>query len=228
MSIVLLFSLGLRLVLKVPNVQTWLVQKAASYLSRQLNVRVEVAKVDIQLFRKVILKDVFIQDQQLDTLVFIPDFEVKIGRLDFDDHHFILSELSLKNARIGVKHYKEPREYNLDFIIDYFSSSDLDTTKKEPWKIKAEKIILENCHLTYQDLKYVDIDHGIDWEDISLKKLNLVLENAIPEADTLNFDVSQISFIEKSGFKVNDFSTHARIQPGQMSFRSLKCKNRQK
>jgi TamB, inner membrane protein subunit of TAM complex len=211
-------------VLKVPNVQTWLVQKAASYLSRQLNVRVEVSKVDIQLFRKVILKDVFIQDQQLDTLVFIPDFEVKIGRLDFNEQHFILSELKMKKARIGVKHYKEPREYNMDFLIDYFSSTETDTTKKEPWKIKAEKIILEDCHLTYQDLKYVDVDHGIDWEDISVKKLNLVVENTIPEADTLNFDVSKISFIEKSGFKVNEFSVHARIQPGQMAFTSLKAK----
>jgi hypothetical protein len=208
----------------VPNVQTWLVQKATSYLSRQLNVRVEVAEVDIQLFRKVILKDVFIQDQQLDTLVFIPDFEVNIGRFDFEERHFILSELKMKKARIGVKHYKEPREYNMDFLIDYFSSADTDTSRKEPWKLKAEKIILEDCHLTYQDLKYVDVDHGIDWEDITLKKLNLVVENAIPDADTLHFDVSQISFIEKSGFKVNQFSTHARIQPGQMAFSSLKAK----
>lgn len=208
----------------MPNVQTWLVQKAASYLSKQLNVRVEVAQVDVQLFRKVILKDVFIQDQQLDTLVFIPDFEVKIGRMDFDERSFILSELKLTKARIGIKHYKEPRAYNLDFLIDYFSSADSDTTKSEPWKLKAKKIIFQDCHLTYQDLKYVDVDHGIDWEDISLKKLNLVVENAIPEADTLSFDVTKISFVEKSGFKVNDFATHARIQPGQMAFSSLKAK----
>lgn len=221
MSIVLLISLGLRLILKVPNVQTWLVQKAAAYISKELNVRVEVAEVDVQLFSKVILKDVFIQDQQLDTLVFIPDFEVKIGRLDFDERHFVLSELRLKQARIGIKHYKEPREYNMDFLIDYFSSGARDTSASAPWKLKAKKIILQDCNLTYQDLKYVDVDHGIDWEDISLKKLNLIVENAIPEADTLNFDVRKISFVEKSGFELNEFSTHARIQPGQMAFTSL-------
>ena len=86
-----------------------MVQKAAAYLSAELNVRVEVSKVDIQLFRKVILKDVFIQDQQLDTLVFIPSLDVSIGRFNIKQKQFVLSELSLNGARIGIKHYKEPR-----------------------------------------------------------------------------------------------------------------------
>jgi hypothetical protein len=75
-----------------------LVQKAAAYLSAELNVRVEVSKVDIQLFRKVILKDVFIQDQQLDTLVFIPSLDVSIGRFHIKQKQFVLSELSLTGA----------------------------------------------------------------------------------------------------------------------------------
>lgn len=224
LSLILLFSIGLRLILKVPNVQTWLVQKAAAYLSSELNVSVEVSKVDIQLFRKIILKDVFIQDQQLDTMVFIPSLDVSIGRFKFKEKQFILSELILKGARIGIKHYKEPREYNMQFLIDYFSSAEKDTTQSNPWKVKAKKIILNDCYLTYQDLKYNDVDHGIDWEDISLKKLNLEIEDAIPDGDTLHFDVKNVSFIEKSGFKVNQFSTHGRIQPGQMAFSNLSAK----
>ena len=224
LSLILLFSIGLRLILKVPNVQTWLVQKAAAYLTAELNVRVEVSKVDIQLFRTVILKDVFIQDQQLDTLVFIPSLDVSIGRFHFKEKQFVLSELKLKGARIGIKHYKEPREYNMQFLIDYFSSAEKDTTQSDPWKVKAKKIILNDCYLTYQDLKYIDVDHGIDWEDISLKKLNLEIEDAIPNGDTLHFDLRNISFIEKSGFKVNQFSTHGRIQPGQMAFSNLSAK----
>ncbi|MBK9639021.1 MAG: hypothetical protein IPO63_14980 [Bacteroidetes bacterium] len=51
----------------------------------------------------------------------------------------------------------------------------------------------------------------------------MLVENVIPEADTLEFDVSQISF-EKSGFKINTFSAHASIQPGQMAFSDLKSK----
>ena len=201
-----------------------MVQKAAAYLSAELNVRVEVSKVDIQLFRKVILKDVFIQDQQLDTLVFIPSLDVSIGRFHFKEKQFVLSELSLTGARIGIKHYKEPREYNMQFLIDYFSSAEKDTTQSDPWKVKAKKIVLNDCYLTYQDLKYNDVDHGIDWEDISLKKLNLEIEDLIPDGDTLHFDLRNISFIEKSGFKVNQFSTHGRIQPGQMAFSNLKAK----
>jgi len=219
-----LFSLGLRLVLKVPNVQTWLVQKAAAYLSSELNVRVEVAKVDIQLFRKILLKEVFIQDQQLDTLVFIPSLEISIGQLAFKEKNLFLKEVKIVDARIGIKYYKEPRDYNMDFLIDYFNSDVPDTTKSAPWKLKIRKVVLKDCYLTYQDLKYNDVDHGIDWEDISLKKLNLELSEIIPEADTLRFNVKQLSFIEKSGFQINEFSTKATIQPGKMSFYALKAK----
>ncbi|MBK9636663.1 MAG: hypothetical protein IPO63_02145 [Bacteroidetes bacterium] len=125
--------------MKVPNVQTWLVQKAAAYHSSELNVRVEVSKVDIQLFRKVVLQDVFIQDQQLDTLVFIPSLDINIGRFNFKQKHLVLSELRLKGARIGIKHYKEPREYNMQFLIDYFSATEKDPTQSDPWKLKAKK-----------------------------------------------------------------------------------------
>ncbi|MEQ1666734.1 MAG: condensation domain-containing protein, partial [Bdellovibrionales bacterium] len=126
-------------------------------------------------------------------MVFIPSLDVSIGRFHFKEKQFVLSELSLTGARIGIKHYKEPREYNMQFLIDYFSSAEKDTTQSDPWKVKAKKIILNDCYLTYQDLKYIDVDHGIDWEDISLKKLNLEIEDLIGffvNTLVLRFDLS--------------------------------------
>lgn len=225
LSFLLLLAIGLRLVLKVPDVQTWLVKKASSYLSDELNVRVEVAQVDIQLFRKIVLKDVFIQDQQVDTLVFIPSLEVGIEHFSFSRRQLTLSSVKLTDARIGIKHYKDPREYNMDFLIDYFSANEKDTVQTQPWKVKVNQVLLENCFLTYQDLKYIDIDYGIDWEDISLKKLNLTLTNLVPEGDTITFKVNHVSFTERSGFKVNHFSAIAKIQPGRMTFTDTEIKS---
>ena len=211
----------MRLVVKVPSVQTWLVQKAASYLSSELNTTVKVDAVDIKLFRSVSLKGVFVQDLQQDTMVYIPDLEVKIGQFKYKARKLTISDVVLTDARIGIKHYKNPREYNIEFIIDYFSGSGKDTVKAKPWDVKVNSVQLKNCYLTYKDLKYNDSDHGIDWEDISLKKLNLTVEDVLPEEDTISLTIKHLSFVEKSGFQLRDFSSFTRIEPERMKFDSL-------
>ncbi|MBL7924297.1 MAG: translocation/assembly module TamB domain-containing protein [Bacteroidia bacterium] len=217
--------LFVRLVVKVPRVQSWLVRQVAGWLTDELQVKVEVASVDIRLFRSVVLNGVFIQDQQKDTLICIPELEASISQFSYKKQKLTFSAITLKEARIGLKFYKDPRKYNIDFLIDYFSSSQKDTTASKPWAVRIRKLQLQNCHFTYRDYKFNDADHGIDWEDLALKKLNVVLEDIEPEADTLRLSVKQLSFVEKSGFNVIDFSTRARLQPGLMDFEALKIRS---
>lgn len=221
LAFLLLLALGVRLVVKVPSVQTWLVHRVAAWLSDELKVKVEVAAVDIRLFRSVGLKGVYIQDQQKDTLLYVPDLQLTVGQFSYKKQKVTVSSLVLEDARIWVKRYKSPREYNLDFIIDYFSGSGNDTSASPVWDVLVKAVELKNCHLTYQDLKHVDKDFGIDWDDIDLKALNVKISNLRPEADTVGLKVEHISFVERSGFKVNDFKSVVKLEPGHWSFQDL-------
>jgi len=202
-------------------VQTWVVKQLTIYLSNELETKVTIGHVDVKLFRSVVLKDLYIEDKQHDTLLFVKTFTANISKFGVRSRQLSLNLIELDHARIAIKYYKYPRDYNLDFIINYFSGSKKDTTTSRPWKVKVDQIKLVDNTFSYRDLKYDDITRCIDWEDIYLKHLNVELTDLNPANDSISFKAKHISFVEKSGFKVNDFSTEALITSHSMDFQNL-------
>jgi len=211
-------SVATYFLIQIPAVQTWLVQRASDYLSSELNTKVTISHFNFKPFRSLLLKDLYIEDLDKDTLLFVHELQVKISRISISKRGLDISAIDLKNATIGVKRYKYPREYNFDFIARYFSPTKQDTTAAAPWDVTLKNINIENSTLHYQDLKYNDVDSGIDWEDVHLYKLNANIEDLSPISDSLTFKMNKLSFAERSGFIVDAFSTRATILPTEMRF----------
>ncbi len=222
-SLLLLF-VAVRSLIQIPSVQTWAVQKATSYLSDELKTEVRIGSIDIKFFKSIALTDFFVADQRKDTLLFAPELTVSLSKISLSKRQLFIHEANINNARIGIVHYKNPREYNLDFIIRYFSSADVDTTPSQhPWALKIENIRLLNNTLTYRDEKYPITKHRrIDWDDVKLTKLNVYLTDLVPDADTLNFNIDKLSCVEKSGFVLNSFSASMHVIPGCMTLNKMK------
>ncbi len=210
------------MVVKVPVVQSWLVQRAASFLSGELKTVVRIDAVDIRLFRSLVLHGVYVEDLQKDTLLYLPSLKLSVANFSYSEQKLAISNVQIENARVGLKRYKEPRDYNVDFIIDYFTSAEKDTMSKSSWDISVGRVELKNSFLTYRDFKFDDTGKGIDWEDISLQKLNVILEDLEPSGDSLKLLMRHISFVEKSGFALNELSAKAHISPGRMQFEALR------
>jgi hypothetical protein len=64
--------------LQFKAVQTYVAKKAANYLSKELNTRVEVGSLYIKPFKSVVLDSLYIQDLEKDTLLFSPKFTVDL------------------------------------------------------------------------------------------------------------------------------------------------------
>ena len=64
----LLFIVFLAFVIRTSSVQTFLAQKAASFLSKELNTTIEIDKVAILFFDRAALDGVIVLDQKKDTL----------------------------------------------------------------------------------------------------------------------------------------------------------------
>lgn len=220
-GLLIVLAVSIRLIVRVPAVQTWLVQRVTGYLSDELNTNISISAVDIRLFRSVDLKDIYIEDLQHDTLLYAKNLEAKISTFNWEKRLLVLKSIHLDKARIGVKHYASPRNYNIDFLIDYFSSDTPDTSASEPWKVRVENIYLTGNTVTYRDLKYDDKTRCVDFEDIKLTQLNVHLTDLQPEGDSVSFNVRKISFLEKSGFVAKGFEAAVTIHPDRMNFKNL-------
>ena len=124
--IVLAFIIGLLggayWALHSSNVQTFLTQIIASRLSDRVDARISVGRVDISLFKNIILEDVLVEDQHQDTLIFSPNVSAKIDSIQFRKKKIVLNQLTFSDSRIKVNSDSTGR-FNFSFIIKVIDSN---------------------------------------------------------------------------------------------------------
>jgi hypothetical protein len=202
-----------------PRFQTWLGNKAGAYLSEELHTTIRVDHVRLKLFSEAELKGVLVLDLHKDTL-FSGDALLKVNRLDFGAQQLDLGSATLSNATSKVILYKGDTTFNYQFLADYFSGSKKDTSAS-PWKVKLPNIRLAEVAFVYRVEKRLGTAPGtIDYDDVGLSHLNGHLLNIQADSGVTSFEVHKLSAFEKSGFRLRELSTKARL-----TATDLYCKN---
>jgi hypothetical protein len=208
--------------LRMPSTQTWLTKQIASYLSRELSTRVEVKGVDIEFFKKIVLEGFYVEDQHKDTLVYISRLKVDIRKFDLEKHYFLFGLISLQNAKVYLKTYKNENKLNLDFIIEAFSSSDTSSAPGPQWHLEKTTLEIENTYFRLDDENEPAIPYGMDYAHLDVRSLNALFSGINLYRDTLTFQTEYLSLLEKSGFSLRMFkSDSVRMTPGEMSLKNL-------
>lgn len=112
---VVLLAVTVRIIIVMPGVQTWLVEKVTNYLSKELKTRVEVKHVDIAFFRTIVLRDIYIEDLQKDTLLYSRELNVNISRFNYQDKSIVIKSMELNDARVAIRKYKNTKGLNFHF-----------------------------------------------------------------------------------------------------------------
>ena len=219
-----LLFFSLKIAIKSPKVQTWAVNLVGGYLSNQLDCKVSVGAVDILFFKTIQLQDVYFADQKKDTVVFAPAINVAFSAFSIPKQKLIVSQVDLMHARIGLVRYANPRNYNIDFLIDYFSSAEKKKTNNKKWSLKIEDVTLIDNVITYRDLKYNDSTNCINWDDACFSKLNLHVTDIVPDSNSTSFNIRQLSLVEKSGFVLSSLASNVTITEGLFDFKKLNVK----
>lgn len=220
----ILLLVGFALLLKLPSVQTFTVNRITSYLSSELNARVEIEGVNIEFLKKVVLKGIYIEDQKSDTLLYAQTIKADIGlwSLFKKDKLLSIKNIELDNGNIELKRYKDVKGLNFKFIADYFSSGNKSTDSAK-FDFNIDAIVINNTRFSYTDLRWSDYTRSIDWEDLRIVNLNAQLSDLKFDADTVLFTADNLSFKEYKGFVVNEMKSSAvKIGPGLWDFRDLK------
>ena len=207
--------------LQFKGVQTYVAKKAASYLSEELNTRVDIASLYIRPFKSIVLDSLYIEDLQKDTLLFTQKFSVNISYLSLRNSKIIIKDVQLDNGKFFLKKYKDSTS-NLSYILNYFKSSKAKKKKtSEPYDLVFNKIILNDIDFRYKNYNYDQSIKGVNFNDIHLSKLNSTILDLDTKSHLLKASIRNLSFREKSGFILKNLSTDALIDTNQMEFKKL-------
>ncbi|MFA6945172.1 MAG: translocation/assembly module TamB, partial [Pedobacter sp.] len=207
--------------LQFKSVQTYFAKKAASYLSKELNTRVDIGSLYIKPFKSLVLDSLYIEDLNQDTLLFSPKFTVDINYFSLKDRRITVKTMQMENGKFYLKKFKD-NTTNLSFILNYFKSSK--TTKKKaskPFNLALNKIVLNEIAFKYKNYNNTKPVKGVNFNDIHLSNLSTTILDLDTKSHILKAGVKNLTFREKSGFYLKNLTTDAAIDTNQMEFRKL-------
>ncbi|MBC7485662.1 MAG: translocation/assembly module TamB [Cytophagaceae bacterium] len=172
-------------VLKIPAVQNFLVDKVTSYVSKKTHTRVELAYIDLEFPKSIVLQGIFLDDKNKDTLLSVAEIKVDISMLALLNHTVSVQQLSLNNAYGRLSRTVNDSTFNFQFLIDAFSTGNkknkkptvTDTTTTD-WTIKADNVSLRNCRFHMDDsYSGMFLHSAVKEADIELNKLDLAAQS---------------------------------------------------
>lgn len=172
----ILVTLGLSvLFLKSGRIQTAAVRLATDELSRGLNTQVSIGSVQYDFPMRITLKDIYIEDQQKDTLLYIKDFYTRFSPLALRNQHLRFPAIELNTIRANI--YQLPSgDYNYQFLIDAFASQDT-TTKPFDLHVELRHIKLANAHFTFDTVDVVMPTANLALHHLCMDSLDAEIHN---------------------------------------------------
>jgi hypothetical protein len=176
-------------VLQFPVVQRYIAQKALSSISEKTHTRIEIGSVNIAFTHSVVLKNIFIESRQRDTLLSIQSLAADVNLFGLFSHDIALTNIRVDSLNAHITRTLPDSSFNFDFILNVLSPKSTathprpDTSAGPGWKIRFGRLSLNGFLGTYDD-------------EVSGLKLRLQLGTL--NASLNNFD------IEKEKFRVDE------------------------
>ena len=171
--------------LQIPGVQRTIAQKALSSISDKTHTRIEVGSVNIAFTNSVVLHNIFVENRQRDTLLFIQKLAANVNLLRLFSHDIKLNNVRVDSLTAHITRTLPDSSFNFDFILKALSpdstTADIhpDSSAGPGWKIRLGGVSLNGIHVTY---------------GAEVRGLNLRLQLGTMEASINKFDLDKKQF----------------------------------
>lgn len=206
--LVILFAFAIR----TSTFQTYLGTLVTNFLTNELKSEFHIGKIDIVLFDRVYLEDIFVRDTHGDTLASLDQVKLKIKNLDLVKNTFSFKKLGVYGGRIGLERDSVSGDFNYQFIIDYFKTNKKKKKSTQPIFI-VDEVAVEYVTFSYDDFRKEAVPFGMDYAHIQTNNIILHASNFKAINGAFLFHVDDLQTYEKGGLWLSDLSTSAIIHP---------------
>ncbi|QCR21361.1 translocation/assembly module TamB domain-containing protein [Pontibacter sp. SGAir0037] len=171
----LLLFVAAFIAIRIPSVQTKVVQKAAAYISRTIEHEVTIGRVDIAFFKSVVLEEVQVLDRRHNEMFYIGKTEADISVFSiFDPNTLHIASLELVEPHANLVKYAGTDSLNLSsFIASLGKLVASDTTKtSKPFDFSIEELVIKNGKFTYDDFNDPRTAYGMDYFHLNFENIS--------------------------------------------------------
>ena len=187
--------------IQVPAVQQYLTGSLENYLQDKFQTEVNIESIRLRLPESLVLKGVYIEDEQQDTFLNMGEIAVnfKLNKLLYKSIQF--DKITLKNAEARILIEEDGSSF--DFIISAFGQNEItpdsistgNQNSSTPWDFtfNHSSLDLKNVSFRYKDKEALDLYTYVGRLKGSLKQVDLDQMNF--QLDQLNLEDSQINLV---------------------------------
>ncbi len=209
------------LAIQSSQVQTILVSRVTTLIRNNTGISLKIGAVDFRPFNTVLLKNIYIEDLNNDTLIHAKTISVSIRSIQPQQGTFRLGKVRVDGATINFV-TDTLGVLNLTALIDKISSDTTPSTDTGQFVLTMKKIAVTNTTFRLKQTTPTPIDYGVNFEDMQLSQLNIDARDFYLNADTVALDINAMNFTEKSGFKLDNFRANFNMCSHHLNFGKLR------
>ncbi len=200
------------------QVQTKVSQLLTDQLSEELQANISLSSVNYTFFKRVQIRDLYIEDLHGDTLIYSELTKIRIKQIRPDLGITEIRKIDLQNAWLNLV-IEADGGVNLGLIIDRLKKPHVPPERKS--KLHIHDISMSNGRFSLTKTGHGPLRSQIDFVDFDLNELEISLLDLISEQDTVSMNIISLEGVEKCGFEFNHLSTLMSIGKTHMHFNDL-------
>lgn len=193
------------ILLKIPYIQSQVSGIASTELSSHLGVPVKIGNVNIEWFNRVVLDNLYLEDETGKTLFEANHVAAGFEVLPLLKGKFVFSTVRLFGFSVNLNKKTPDSPLNLQFVIDAFASKD--TMKKNPnIDLRFNSILIRRGNFRFDVESEAQTPGKFNAKHVDIKNLSAKISMKAFNKDSLNANIKKMSFDEASGFTLNKLS----------------------
>ena len=208
------------LLLFIPSIQNFVVQKAVHFGSQALHTEIRLGGVYIEPFRTLRLDELLIRDQQHDTLLYVEALKVDLTRFDRESNFLALDEVTLVHPYYNLYIPEGDSVTNMQFLIDVFKT-DAPDTHRVKFGIACDNLTLDGLRFDFNDNRVEPLGgNRVDFNHLAVRSLSGRISD-IEIGDSIMASIHGLHLAEQSGFRVRCLNSNVVFATDRVECKDL-------
>jgi translocation and assembly module TamB len=161
------------LLIRMPYIQNRIIQKAVAYVEQKIGTPVKLESLYIEFPKKIVLKGLYLEDQQADTLVFTSKLAIDTDLWSLLQQRVLVNQIDIHHSVVGIRRQEDSEAFNFDYIVKAFASDSVET-EPSPWTFAVDDIRLTHSSIAFHDHYEGNIlDIRLDTFDLAMEEFDL-------------------------------------------------------
>ena len=204
------------LLLSLPSVQNKVVDRASQFASSYIGATVSIDHITIGMFNRVKVRGFYVEDLDRDTLIYAGSVVAYLDGLSSLREGLVLDYGKVENGKFLLRE-TDRGEMNVKEVVDKISKK----RGEDKFKMLIRSLYGENIEFRLdrkQKLPEIQRDQRIDYADMRIRDISTHLTDFYVEKGAVGGDICRLSFVERSGFELDDLTAAMRIDKGKITF----------